>query len=234
VIPKDRLRQLLERHDAARGAAVLKQTSRGRVTRISFDERGDAVCKEDRGGGLRSRLGGVFFGTRADRSQRAAALLMGAGFVVPEPLGLLKADGRTLYFARCVDGPTLSLALDEANPKEAHALALDAAAFTARLHDAGFAFRDLKPPNLVVAESGLVPVDLDDVSRPRRLPKRIAWRNLAALDAYGQRAARPLSVRARLAALRGYCSNRDLDPRAVLAPVLRLSRAKRQRWTKAQ
>lgn len=232
MIPDSRLRELLDEHDATRGAGVLKQTPRGRVTRVPFDERGDAVCKEDRGGSLRSRIGGVFVGTRAERSQRAAQLLSGAGFRVPEPLGLLKDGARTIYFARCVDGPTLSLAFDEASPSEAHALALDAATFAARLHDAGFAFRDLKPPNLVVAASGLVPVDLDDVSRPRRLPRRIAWRNLAALDAYGQRSSPPLNVRARLAALRAYASKRGLDPRTILTPVLRLSRAKRERWAR--
>ena len=111
MIPKDRLRVLAVLHDRA-DAAVLKETSRGRVTRVPFDDQSDAVCKEDRGGGLRSRLGSVFFGTRAERSLRAATDLRDAGFEVPEPLGLLIDGARAVYFARCVEGPTLHEALE--------------------------------------------------------------------------------------------------------------------------
>ena len=111
-------------------------------------------------------------------------------------------------------------------------LAWSAAFLAGRLHEAGFAFRDLKPPNLiVVGRVGLIPVDLDDVSRPRRVPRRIAWRNLAALDAYAQRAPQPLGVRARWGALAKYSSVRGLGgPRELLAPILTLSRQKRRRW----
>lgn len=231
-----RLRALLRLHDAAEAEAVLKESGRGRVTRVEAD--GDLfVCKEDRPRSLRSRAGRLWRGSRAARSYAAAQALLGAGFVVPEPVGVLEEDARSLYFARFVEGPTLSQALAGAGRARAQLLARAAAGLAARLHLAGFAFRDLKPPNLVVTrDDELVPVDLDDVSRPRRIPRRSAWRNLAALDAYGQTGPRPLGVTARWRALEVYARARSLDrPQlgALLTEVLPRSRAKRRRWSRA-
>ena len=58
---------------------------------------------------------------------------------------------------------------------------------------------------------------------------QIAWRNLAALDAYGQRGPRPLNVRIRWAALTLYAVAQGGEPGDYLASVLTLSREKRHR-----
>ncbi|MGE0710512.1 MAG: lipopolysaccharide kinase InaA family protein [Planctomycetota bacterium] len=219
------------------GAVLLHVGPRGRVVRVPCDERGDAVLKLDRPPTLASRLGRRLRGSRAARAHAAARALLAAGFDVPEPLGVVEEPGRSVYAARFVAGPTLSAALASAAPARAAALALAAAALAARLHAAGFVFRDLKPPNLIVREAAgeveLVPVDLDDVRRSRRVPRRAALRNLAALDAYAQAGPHPLGVRARLAALRAYALARGLDPRALVAPLLAASRAKRRRWSQS-
>ncbi len=229
MIGEARLRMLRDLHDQADGAAVLKTTERGRVTRVRFDDVSDAVCKEDRPPTLRSRLGASIRGSRATRAWQAARALQDAGFHVPEPLGLLEADGRSLYVARFVDGPSLQIALDDADRDTAGALVMTTALLTARLHTAGFAFRDLKPSNLVLTEGELVPVDLDDVTRPRHLPRRIAWRNLASLDAYAQLSGQPPSAGARWRALVVYAGVRGLEPRDLLATILDRSREKRRR-----
>jgi tRNA A-37 threonylcarbamoyl transferase component Bud32 len=229
VIPAATAARLVALHDAATGASVLHTSTRGRVTRVPFDAEGDAVVKEVRAGGLRSRLGDRVRGSRPARALAAAEGLRAAGVRVPEPLGLVEEEGRALYLARFVEGPTLQEALGTSSRARAASLAAAAVRLAARLHGLGFVFRDLKPPNLIVAGDDLVPVDLDDVRRARRTPRRAAVRNLAALDAYAQRTRRPLGVRARAQALRVYATARGGDVASLLGPVLRLSRAKRRR-----
>lgn len=224
--------RLLARHDAAADVVggvvdgVLVDTPRRRITRL-----GDVVAKEYRPLTTGQRVGIALLGPRARRADLAARALAAAGFLVPEPLGWLAERGRSVAFARWVEGPTLQEALARAEPARARALAVDAVTFAARLHLAGFAVRDFKPPNLVVSERGLVLVDLDDVGRRRALgPARRAWRhNLVSLDAYAQAPPRPLGVRARVAALRAYAEQRGLDPAWLVREVLPRSRAKRRR-----
>lgn len=230
--PTPTIEALLALHDAAEGPAVLKTGERGRVTRVPYDFRSDAVVKEDRPPSLRSRLGRRLRGSRGARAVDAAVELSTAGFEIPEPLGLLELPTRSVVAFRHVRGPTLSEAWAGAtDPFVAEQLACEAATLTARLHEAGFAFRDLKPPNLIVSELGaLIPVDLDDVRLARSLARRIAWRNLAALDAYGQLGPQPLRAGSRWRALETYARLRDLEPEPILRAVLPRSRAKRRGW----
>src|SRR5690606_19125379 len=117
---------------------------------------------------LRRRLARALRGPRAERAARVARELVAARLPVPQPLGPFASAGRSFYAARHVAGPSLDVALARAEPGELRRLALAAVELAARLHAAGFAPRDLKPPNLIVDPSGaLVLVDLDDV---RRLP----------------------------------------------------------------
>jgi len=209
---------------------LLAEGPRGRVLRVSYDDESDAVLKSDRPPDARKRLGALLRGARGARALSAGRALLAAGFRVPEPLGACVHEGLSLHAARCVEGPTLSAALAEADSERAATLARSAALLAARLHAAGFVFRDLKPPNLIVSPAGLVPVDLDDARRSRRVPRRAAWRNLAALDAYAQLGERPLGVRARLGALRVYAVAREAELGPLLRAVLPLSRAKLARW----
>ncbi len=227
------LRALLAAHDRAAGPAVLKQDGRVRVSRVPYDERGDAVVKEDRGRGVRSRLGQAVRGSRAARSERTARALAALGVPVPEPVGVIAAPGRVCYVARHVAGPTLSEALGHTAPGEQRTLALQAVDLAATLHLAGFVPRDLKPPNLIVrADGALVLVDLDDVRRgapPRGALTRRQRRALAALDAYGQLTRRPLGVRLRWEALFRYGDRVGVDARGEWRAILARSREKRRR-----
>lgn len=224
--PPPELDALVAAHDRADGPDVLRATRRRRVTRVALPDGARAVVREERRRGLR-RLAP----SRARRAAAAAEALGAAGFSVAEPLGVVERPERSLYLARWVEGPDLQAALADASRAEARRLAVAAAELAARLLAAGFAVRDLKPPNLVVraADGALVLVDLDDVSRPRARVARYAWRNLAALDAYGQVGPRPLGVTARAAALRAYAAARGLPTRAALGEVLPRSRRKRAR-----
>lgn len=223
----DALRALLERHDAAAGAAVLRDLPRRRITRLEV-EGGAIVAKEYRASGLRGRLAAALLGPRARRADEAARLLRAAGFLAPEPLGWLAEAGRSVAFARWVEGPTLQEALAAADPERARALAVEAATLAARLHLAGLFARDLKPVNLVVTDRGLCLVDLDDVGRAGPRARRAWRRNLVSLDAYAQAPPRPLGVRARAAALRAHAELRGVDPALVLRQVLPRSRRKRR------
>lgn len=234
------LAAILAAHDRARGAGVLKEDARGRVTRVPYDATSDAVVKELREGGLRRRLDRAVRGARAERTAQVARELAAAGLPVPELLGARALEGRSLYVARHVPGPTLAAALRGADPVELRRLALAAAELAARLHAAGFAPRDFKPVNLIVAPGGgLVLVDLDDVRRaappsPARPLERRHRRALAALDAYAQLDVNPPGVRLRWEALARYAGVLDLEPRAEWRGVLALSRAKRRRLSGAR
>lgn len=235
MIPRERLRELLAAHDRAQGAAVLRAAADRRVTRVPFDEASDAVCKERVTLRWRTRLGVALRGSRAARSLAGARALRAAGFRVPEPLGVVEERGRSVYVARHVPGPTLAEALARADADTARRLARATASLLARLHEAGFCLRDVKPPNLVVAEGeggALVPVDLDDVRRRRRVPRDLVLRNLASLDAYAQAGPRPLGAGARWRALEEYSRLRGLSPGTLWREVLRLGRAKRRRWAR--
>ncbi|MEZ6185434.1 MAG: hypothetical protein R3F62_10540 [Planctomycetota bacterium] len=222
-----RRRLVRERHDRAQGPAVLKHHGQRRVTQVQLDAETQAVVKQEP---LRGPAGWLRVWLRRTRAQRSAAgrrALEAAGFETPRLLDVLREPGRLLTVWEHVPGPTLQAAWDDASRPRRAALAAAAARFAARLHQAGLATRDLKPPNLVVTVlDALVLVDLDDVAA-RPSPPALRWRNLASLDAYGQRARPPLEVGARLGALRAYCALTGDEPRAVLRAVLPLSRAKR-------
>ena len=217
---------LVDLHDRAEGPALLQPGPGRRVTRLTTPL-GQVVCKEEPCRGWGSRLRRRLLGARADRAAAAARALRAAGIEAPEPLGTLVLPGRTLGFARFVEGPTLARALEEADAAGAGALLALAAALAARLHRAGFTPRDLKPQNLVLTGAGsLVPVDLDDVTL-RPPDAAAALRNLAALDAYAQLAPRPPGVAARVRALRDYAGALGRDPGPLLRAALGASRAKR-------
>jgi tRNA A-37 threonylcarbamoyl transferase component Bud32 len=208
-------------------AVRIREGERGAVWRLELDS-GPAILKIDRPPTLRSRWGSALRGTRAARARDAAVALREAGFLAPTPLGVLEERRRSVFLASWIEGPTLSQAWERASRSEARGLAEDAARLAAALHEAGFRCRDLKPPNLIVSPQGLALVDLDDVRSTKRVPPRLARRNLSALDAYGQAGARPLGVAARLGALRTYGEARGLELRQELPPILRASRRKRR------
>ncbi len=221
------LEALLALHDAASGQQVLRDLPRRRITRLEVAG-AQVIAKEYCTPGLRQRLAAALLGPRAARADRAARLLLSAGFLAPEPLGWVARPARSVAFARRVDGPTLQEALAAADPARARDLAVAAASLAASLRLAGLAVRDLKPPNLVVTDQGLVLVDLDDVGRAGARTRHAWRRNLVSLDAYAQAPPRPLGVRARLAALREYAALCADDPRDVLRAVLPRSRRKRR------
>ena len=206
-------------------AIRIRESERGSVWRVPL-EAGHGVLKIDRPPTLRSRWGAALRGSRAARAQAAALALRAAGFLAPEPLGLLEETRRSLLLSRWIEGPTLSAAWERASRAEALALARAVAELSARLHLAGFRCRDLKPPNLIVSGSGLVLVDLDDVRASGHVPTCLRRRNLSSLDAYSQASAAPLGVGARFGGLRAYCALAHLEPRAELAPLLSASRRK--------
>lgn len=207
-------------------ARRVREGERGSVWRVELDS-GPAALKIDRPPTLRSRWGSALRGSRAARARDAALALRAAGFLAPEPLGVLEEPHRSALLATWIEGPTLSQAWERASRSEARELAEAAASLAASLHEAGFRCRDFKPPNLVVSPQGLVLVDLDDVRAAKRVPVRLARRNMSALDAYGQLGPRPLGVAARLGALQAYGRTRSLDLRQELPLLLRASRQKR-------
>jgi len=216
------------------GAIRIRESERGSVWRVQLEDGHEGALKIDRPPTLRSRWGAALRGSRAARARRAALALQAAGFLAPEPLALLEEARRSVLLSRWIEGPTLSAAWASASRAEALTLARATGELSARLHQAGFRCRDLKPPNLIVSPSGLALVDLDDVRTSAHVPMRLRRRNLSVLDAYGQVSAAPLGVRARSAGLHAYCALAQLEPRAELGPLLTKSRRKRAKLLQEQ
>lgn len=199
------------------------------MSRVHLDAERWAVVKQEP---LRGPLGWLRVWLRRSRAQRSAAgrrALAAAGLEAPGLLDVIRRPGRLLTVWEHVPGETLQAAWSTADRARQAELALATARFTARLHAAART-RDLKPANLVATVlDALVLVDLDDV-QPGRSERAERVRNLASLDAYGQRAEPPLGVGARWRALRAYCEASELEPRALAREVLAASRAKRAAW----
>jgi len=222
----------------ARGEGeLLAATRRSRVRRVPFDPAGDAVVKEvhSRRGlpGVRERLRRLVGRTRARAAVAAAERLGALGVATAEPLGLVEEGGRSLVLFRHVAGRPLPAHLAELGPPARRDLGEALGRLAARLHAGGVTHGDLKPENVLVAGGELVLIDLDRArfaAGDPPLARRA--RDLAALDAGGQRPAPRAPRRVRLAALAGYADARAEERparlallRAVAARSLRQQRA---------
>ena len=235
----------LAAHDVAPPDRVLASSSRGKTTRVPWDEKSDAVVKETRWAGLEAyfkRLARLGRTSRALRAFRASVALEERGVSVASPLSYAEDEtDRACFVARYIDGERLDRALasrlergDESGARE---LAIQAAQLAARIHAAGVAHGDLKPMNLILAKTGLVAIDLDAASVGAKPPSlRARAKDLGALDAYSQRGSVALSVRSRLAALEAYPALAPFESsrEALLRAVLKRSRWKRDRWRTAR
>ena len=129
--------------------------------------------------GFVARGGGWIFKERDERHARTLWLahyrLRQREIPAPEALLLILQKGRGTLVCRDLGSlPDLARALEQApGPAQREALLHAAARLTASLHATGLRNRDLKAGNLLVRETPagpvLLPVDLDGLSRPRRL-----------------------------------------------------------------
>ena len=152
--------------------------------------------------------------------------LRSAGLRVPRPLaaGTARRGVRCASFVALAELPGVPLSAGDRVPRE---LAAELGRFVARLHQAGFAHRDLYLDNVFYdPELGLGLLDCERVFRSRGLPRR-RWRikDLAALQGSAGSA---WSRGDRLRVLRAYCRVQRLTPetkrlaRAVLRKARRI------------
>jgi tRNA A-37 threonylcarbamoyl transferase component Bud32 len=221
------LAELVRAHRANEGQ-LLASGPRGRTTR-----QGAFVVKETvPRPGVLGRLAAMLRPSRARRAHEAALVLARAGVPVAEPIGVIDEAGRAFAITRFVDGKRLDLAADPGR-------IVDAARLAARVHACGVAHGDFKPANLLVTDgsaTGLVIVDLDAATVRGGPPsRRSRARDLASLDAYGQRGAVRVARRTRRAAFEAYLEGApfETDRRALLRAVLKRSLLKRARWLAA-
>jgi tRNA A-37 threonylcarbamoyl transferase component Bud32 len=240
-----RLRSALAAAESGAGAVVEKVGKGTLVVRVPFDTTGDAILKVRTAHGLRGRIEDAVKGSRARRAFDAAQKLAKVGVSVAEPLACVEERERDVLVLRYVAGKNLFQALTAAKPAEVAQLLARAARTAARLHAAGATHGDLKPHNVVVpsdpTKQDLVLIDLERVRFDAKKDERRVVRDLAALDAYGQRLRARLGTRARKRAFDQYVAARAEAKAPIsegrvselLGEVIVESRKKRERWRKA-
>jgi tRNA A-37 threonylcarbamoyl transferase component Bud32 len=227
----------IEAHDRASGERVLAEKARRRTTRVPWDGSSDAVVKERRHG-LARWIAGLWVRLATTRAFADSTALRRLGVAVAEPLANVVFSDRSFFLSRWVEGErldrALARALDLGDEDGLLKLCRAAAELAASFHASDHAHGDLKPQNIIIDTSGrLVAIDLDDVTECEFDDK---VRDLAALDAYGQRGERRVPRRVRLAAFRAYVARARLSDeraRAFLAEVAEASLDKRARWRRA-
>jgi tRNA A-37 threonylcarbamoyl transferase component Bud32 len=153
------------------GAVALKEGATSSVWRVSVGGRTVIVKQHNKAAGPRG-LGRLGRATRSVTAFRKGHALLVRGIATARPVGAANLRegghvGRTLLFTEPVDGERLSDWLRHDPPaRERRRVTWLLARMLRRMHDAGFAHRDLKAPNVLVAPARggrPVLVDLDGV-----------------------------------------------------------------------
>jgi tRNA A-37 threonylcarbamoyl transferase component Bud32 len=187
-------REIAQRLDAlerAPGAAVLKHNLLRTVLRVPLPDGRRVIVKRYRTAGLADALKYLLVPSRARTEWRVGRALERAGLDTSVPLAF--AEGRrgpwlraAALVAREIDpGERLDAWLDRLPTPERDAWLGLLAERVRRLHDAGFAHRDLHAGNLLLggtpAPLRLHVIDLHSVRRRRRVSQRARWRDLVKL-----------------------------------------------------
>jgi hypothetical protein len=216
---------------AAPDTTVLKESPRVTVAVVPTPG-GRVVLKRFRWDGIVRFLEAMALGSSAARVWRAAALMRGAGFAVPEPLAALEDRRlgvalRSCAVSRFVEGQALDVLWRARAGAARRALTVAFADWLRRLHAAGIYPQDLRAANVLVAAENppaFVLVDLDRVRRYRRLSWRRRRKNVVQVHrSVGRGAPRRESLRF----LRRYLDDPPAaELRRVAAEVVALGRRK--------
>lgn len=199
-IPTDKIVEAIARHrdNAARGREACEQWGPGSsVSRVRMASPGgggyDLAVKWNHPRGFRRGLAERLRGSRAERAERGARALAGAGLDHPATL----AVAETRRPARVWESFLVSEFLADAAPLPAvaselrrdfrrrRAVVRELGATIARLHEAGLDHRDLKHSNLLLRSDGrFALLDLDSLIPPRAPGLRERARALGQLEAY--------------------------------------------------
>jgi hypothetical protein len=177
--------QAVESVLGAPATRVLKASARVTIA-VAASPNGALVLKCFRDDGLVRILEVLALGSRAHRVWRAAALMRGAGFAVPEPIAVLEDRRlglavRSCAVSRWIDGTPLDELWRARQGAARRCLTIGFADYLRRLHAAGLYPQDLRAANVLVAGENppqFVLVDLDRVRRYRRLSWRRRRKNV--------------------------------------------------------
>jgi hypothetical protein len=175
----------VERTLAEPATRVLKESARVTVAVVASPG-GPLVLKRFRDESAIRALVVLALGSSAARVWRAAALMHGAGFAVPEPIAALEHRRlglavRSCAVSRWVDGTPLDELWRARQGAARRSLTIGFADYLRRLHAAGLYPQDLRAANVLVASENpprFVLVDLDRVRRYRRLSWRRRRKNV--------------------------------------------------------
>lgn len=201
-------------------AAALKDGRSAAVWTVSAPGGRDLVVKLDRRAG--ERAGGLLRPTRALAGFRRGHALLARGIPTARPAAAVRRTGDaggpvSLLLTERVAGarPLQEWLREGPAPGDRRHVTWALAALLRRMHEAGFAHRDLKAPNVLVAPAGPRPrpvlVDLDGLRRAARVPARRRVRDLmrlaVSLEEWGLARATD-----RLRFLRAYLGRRGAPP----------------------
>lgn len=164
--PKPELPKSLQRLQSLAILECLSQRGKGGVYRVSYNN-SNAILKEGRRHGETSPIGvdGRTVVARELRILRRESVFATAG----APLVLATFGSRDVVYGILEDVGARTLAdslLEESpTPGLAKRYALSMVQILRTLHDEGWAWRDLKPTNLVIGRGGLRPIDFEGACR---------------------------------------------------------------------
>jgi len=173
------------------GAETMKEGRSSSVWPVRAPDGRDLVVKRDRRAG--DRTGGPLGPTRALAGFRRGHALLARGIPTARPAAAVRRAGSgdqaaALLLTERVDGarPLQKWLRSDPAPSARRHLAWALAGLLRRMHEAGFAHRDLKAPNILVAPAGPyvrpVLVDLDGLRHPGRVSARRRVRDLMRLS----------------------------------------------------
>ncbi len=106
---------------------------------------------------------------RVEHEHAVLQALRGSGVKGPEPYAAFRVDGNAYLAMEHLEGLRLDTVVnDRDRPDElgtALSFAVEAAGIMARIHEAGWVWRDCKPMNFVVTDDGLRPLDFESACR---------------------------------------------------------------------